>query len=89
MQDQVQHLLDKEIPALTFSSNNNESTKRLYYKGFSIKSIALFILELLSTPLICKLYYVTPEMLVRCEYFQNLLLKLMEKGLLERYDLCY
>lgn len=73
IQDQIQNLLNREVVALNISSNQSEREKK-----FSIS-------ELSREDSICKLFYVTPEMLVKSSQFQDILERLRNRGKLSRF----
>lgn len=73
IQDQIQGLLQKGIGALTVSSSVTEVEKRNA------------ISELIHEDLICKIFYITPEMLVNSTKIQNSLEILLRKGRLSRF----
>lgn len=73
IQDQIQNLINKDIIALSISSSLSEVQKR-----FALS-------ELTRDPPDCKLFYVTPEMLVKSAQFQELLQMLLRRGQLARF----
>jgi bloom syndrome protein len=74
IQDQIQNLLDRGIVALNVSSNQTEAEKRFAFS------------EVARDDSICKLFYVTPEMLVKSSQFQDTLERLLTRQKLARYD---
>lgn len=73
IQDQIQGLLQKGIGAMTVSSSLSEAEKSNAF------------MELMHDSPICKLFYITPEMLMRSSKFQNALEILLRKGRLSRF----
>jgi superfamily II DNA helicase RecQ len=73
IQDQIQNLLDRGIVALNVSSSLNETERRFAFS------------ELAREDSICKLFYVTPEMLVKSNQFQDVLQMLVRQGRLARF----
>lgn len=73
IQDQIQGLLQKGIGAMTVSSSLSEAEKSNAF------------MELMHDSLICKLFYITPEMMMRSSKFQNALEILLRKGRLSRF----
>lgn len=73
IQDQIQGLIQKGIGAMTVSSSLSEADKQNAF------------IELLHDDPICKLFYITPEMLMRSSKFQNVLEILLRKGRLSRF----
>lgn len=73
IQDQIQSLLNREIVALNVSSSMTEADRRFAFS------------ELARDDSICKLFYVTPEMLVKSSQFQDILERLVSKGRLARH----
>lgn len=73
IQDQIQNLLNRDIGAMNISSSMPESGRR-----FALE-------EIQRDDCICKLFYITPEMLVKSAAFQGILEKLVSRGLLARY----
>lgn len=73
IQDQIQGLLQKGIGAMTVSSSLSEAEKS---NAFT---------ELMHDYPICKLFYITPEMMMRSSKFQNALEILLRKGRLSRF----
>lgn len=61
IQDQVKSLLHKNIMALAISSQLTTSEKNLIFEIMQRK------------PLLCKIYYVTPELIVKSSIFQKIL----------------
>lgn len=73
IQDQIQNLRKRGIDALTVSGALNESERK---KAFS---------ELSRSSLQCRLFYVTPEMLMRSSQFQEALFQLNQRGMISRF----
>lgn len=73
IQDQIQGLLQKGIGAMTVSSSLSEAEKSNAF------------MELMHDSPICKLFYITPEMMMRSSKFQNALEILLRKGRLSRF----
>lgn len=73
IQDQIQGLLQRGIGAMTVSSSLSEADKTNAF------------MELMHDYPICKLFYITPEMLMRSSKFQNVLEILLKKGRLSRF----
>lgn len=73
IQDQIQNLLSRSIGALNISGSQTESERK-----FALS-------ELARDDSICKLFYVTPEMLVKSTQFQDLLQRLLSRGRLARF----
>lgn len=73
MQDQIQNLYNKGIVALSISSNTTEKDKRVIMN------------ELKSMSPLCKLYYITPEMIVQNQSFRENLQELNRRGNLSRF----
>lgn len=73
IQDQIQNLRKRKINALTVSGALTESERK---SAFS---------ELNRSSLHCKLFYVTPEMLVRSTQFQDALFQLSQRKMLSRF----
>lgn len=63
IQDQVKSLLQKNIMALAISSQLTTNEKNLIFEIMQRK------------PLLCKIYYVTPELIVKSTIFQKILQK--------------
>lgn len=75
IQDQLNNLHAKNIPALTISSGLTEKQRR--------EALA----ELNSSQPECKLFYITPEMLMRSQAFQSILQRLVSRNMVARYKL--
>lgn len=73
IQDQIQNLLARGIVALNISSSLTEVEKR-----FAMS-------ELTRDDSICKLFYVTPEMLVKSSQIKDVLERLLNRGRLARF----
>jgi RecQ family ATP-dependent DNA helicase len=73
MQDQVQSLMDKGIPAINFSSDCTAERRKWIFEELS-KSIPTV-----------KLLYVTPEMMMRSNQFETALKRLHSRSLLARF----
>ncbi len=73
IQDQIQNLISRGVGAMTVSSSLTESQKNNAFH------------ELLHDDLICKLFYITPEMVMRSTKFQNALQILLRRGKLARF----
>lgn len=73
IQDQIQGLLQRGIGAMTVSSSLSEADKQFAF------------MELMNDDPICKLFYITPEMLMRSTKFQNVLEILLRRGRLSRF----
>ncbi len=73
IQDQIQNLIDRGIVALNVSSSQSEAQRRFAFS------------ELLRPDSVCKLFYVTPEMLVRSAQFQDALTRLLAAKRLARF----
>ena len=73
IQDQIQGLIQRGIGAMTVSSSLSEAEKQNAF------------MELLHDDPICKVFYITPEMLMRSTKFQNALEILLRKGRLSRF----
>lgn len=73
IQDQIQNLINRGIGAMTVSSSLTEAQKSNAFH------------ELLHPQPICKLFYITPEMVMRSSKFQNALQILVKTGRLSRF----
>lgn len=73
IQDQIQGLVQRGVGAMTVSSSLSEAEKNNAF------------LELMHDSPICKLFYVTPEMIMRSSKFQNALEILVRRGRLARF----
>lgn len=73
IQDQIQNLLIRGVIAMTLSSSQSENEKNFVY------------LELARENPICKIFYVTPEMIVKSHQFQEALQKLSERQAIARF----
>lgn len=73
IQDQIQNLLNKGIVALTISSSLSDAERSFAFS------------ELSREKPICKLFYITPEMIVRSRQFQEALDSLMARRMLARF----
>jgi RecQ family ATP-dependent DNA helicase len=73
IQDQIQGLIQRGIGAMTVSSSLSEADKNNAF------------LELTHEFPICKVFYITPEMLMRSNKFQNVLEILLRKNRLSRF----
>ena len=73
IQDQIQGLIQRGIGAMTVSSSLSEAEKNNAF------------IELTHDSPICKLFYITPEMLMRSSKFQNVLEILLRKNRLSRF----
>ncbi|EPZ34388.1 ATP-dependent DNA helicase [Rozella allomycis CSF55] len=70
--DQVQGLIKRDIPAIPISGEMTEKEKN-----------SIFV-ELSKTEPVCKIYYVTPELLVQSKHFQSILERLYQQCLIAR-----
>lgn len=73
--DQLNNLHAKGISALTISSSLSEKQRREALR------------ELNSPRPECKLFYITPEMLMRSQAFQSILRNLADRNMVSRYYL--
>lgn len=73
IQDQIQNLLNKGIIALTISSSLSDAERSFAFS------------ELSREKPICKLFYITPEMIVRSRQFQEALDGLMSRRMIARF----
>jgi bloom syndrome protein len=73
IQDQIQNLMNRGIIALTISSSQSDAERNFAFA------------ELSRDKPICKLFYVTPEMIVRSRQFQEALDKLYSRQMLARF----
>ena len=73
IQDQIFNLEIKKVPALTISGSQTEKQRR--------NSLS----ELSRNPPSVKLFYITPEMLVRSHTFQSILDRLVQMGMVSRF----
>ena len=71
--DQIFNLETKKIPALTISGSQTEKQRKASLS------------ELLRNPPSVKLFYITPEMLMRSQSFQSILNKLVQQGMVSRF----
>lgn len=74
IQDQIQNLLDRGVVALNVSSSQTEAEKRFAFADLARENP------------VCKLFYVTPEMLVKSAQFQDVLDRLVSRRRLARYE---
>lgn len=73
IQDQIQNLLNKGIIALTISSSLSDAERSFAFA------------ELSRDNPVCKLFYITPEMIVRSRQFQDALDKLLGRRMIARF----
>jgi hypothetical protein len=73
IQDQIYNLGMKKITALTISGSQTEKQRRTS------------LLELSKNPPTVKLFYITPEMLVKSQSFQSTLERLVQQGMVSRF----
>lgn len=73
IQDQIQNLLTKQVIALSISSALTEKERTMVY------------CEMNSDQNCCKLFYVTPELIVQSSFFQDILARLEKRGRLARF----
>lgn len=73
IQDQISNLLQRGIVAMSTSGNQTVAVRR-------------FVMQELGRPdSLCKLFYVTPEMLVKSQQFQDIMGRLVSEGKLARF----
>lgn len=73
IQDQIQNLHDRNIGAMHVSSSLTEKERRFAFS------------ELARDDSTCKLFYVTPEMLVKSHQFQDIMQRLVARNRLARF----
>lgn len=73
IQDQISNLLHRGIVAMSTSGNQSVGVRRFVMQ------------ELAREDSLCKLFYVTPEMLVKSQQFQDIMGRLVSEGKLARF----
>lgn len=73
IQDQIHNLLKKNILALPINSNLNHGERTLVFDALRSKEV------------ICKIFYVTPELVAKSDYFHNILGELVKRDRLKRF----
>lgn len=81
IQDQIQNLIGKGIVALSISSALTEKERTLVYAGILCSKM----IELNSGNNYCKLFYVTPELIVQSSYFQDMIARLVARKKVSRF----
>ncbi|ADM11872.1 ATP-dependent DNA helicase [Encephalitozoon intestinalis ATCC 50506] len=73
VQDQILNLLQKDILALPINSNLSRTERRLVFEALG------------SDELICKIFYVTPELIAKSGHFHEVVSGLVRRGRLKRF----
>lgn len=73
VQDQVDNLLRRNILALPLNSNLTAKERSLVFDVLGNEEV------------ICKLFYVTPELVAKCEYFHGILSRLVRRDKVKRF----
>lgn len=73
VQDQIRNLLQKDILALPINSNLSRNERSLVFEA------------LRSDELICKIFYVTPELIAKSGHFHDVVSGLVRRGRLKRF----
>lgn len=73
IQDQVNRLISIGVPTLSFSGDQNAQQKTFAYNELSANVIK------------AKLVYVTPELIMKSDKFQNTMKQLYKRGKLARF----
>ena len=76
IEDQIHNLLNRNLLAMNLSGSQSERERKFV------------LLELSREDPICKIYYITPEMIMKSNQFQNCLQNLHSKNKISRYG-CY
>lgn len=74
IQDQIHNLQKRNIKALTISGALSETARKAALAELAVKPVPS-----------CKLFYVTPELLIRSVKFQSVLQRLASSNLISRY----
>ncbi|AFM98637.1 ATP-dependent DNA helicase RecQ [Encephalitozoon hellem ATCC 50504] len=73
VQDQIRNLLEKDILALPINSNLSRTERSLVFEVLG------------SEELICKIFYVTPELIAKSGHFHDVVSGLVRRGRLKRF----